>query len=68
MLAGCLALMAWVCLFRKVEVYYASFPWLNYTRGLKATPNGRTYQTRCPWTGALLLGRRKLGTALLPVR
>lgn len=47
-----LVLMAWTSLFRKVEVYFATLPWLAHQRALQARPGGRAYATRCPWTGA----------------
>lgn len=46
-----LLLLLYVCWWRKLEVYFSSFPWLAHGRQLQATPQSRVYQTSCPFTG-----------------
>jgi hypothetical protein len=44
-------LLFWMTCWRKLEVYFASTPWLYSASARKAKDGGREYQTRCPFTG-----------------
>eukprot|EP00887_Chlorella_sp_A99_P006309 scaffold3.g6309.t1 len=51
LILAALGLLAWSCIFHKLEAHFDRQPWLEHTRPIRARPGGRAYQTRCPWTG-----------------
>lgn len=48
-------------LWRNVESYFDTMPWLHHTQELQANKGGRTYQTKCPFTGGWPPGYAGLG-------
>lgn len=47
------ALLLYVTCWRKIEIYYSTFPWLKHNgKTSKNNESGKLYPTRCPFTGA----------------